>query len=115
MPRAARNQAEALDFLLWLTAPEQSARFAAALANIPPRADALAMPVFQETVTPELATFIDLLLHGYVFTPPPLPVGLYLSDQLNRALASVQDGTADPREALETVQRNVERELEKYR
>ena len=115
VPRAARNQAEALDFLLWLTAPEQSARFAAALANIPPRADALAMPVFQETVTPELATFIDLLLFGYVFTPPPLPVGLYLSDQLNRALAAVQDGTADPREALETVQRNVQRELEKYR
>lgn len=115
IPKAARNQAEALDFLLWLTAPEQSARFAAALANIPPRADALAMPAFQETVTPELATFIDLLLHGYVFTPPPLPVGLYLSDQLNRALASVQDGTSEPRAALETVQRNVERELEKYR
>jgi multiple sugar transport system substrate-binding protein len=115
VPRAATSPEEALDFLLWLTAPQQSARFAAALANIPPRVEALAMPVFQETVTPELQTYIDLLHDGFVFTPPPLPVGLYLSAQLNRALSEVQDGTATPREALETVQRNVERELDKYR
>lgn len=115
VPRAARNTAAATDFLLWLTAPEQSARFAAALANIPPRADALAMPVFADTVTPELATYIHLLQTGFVYTPPPLPVGLYLSEQLNQALSAVQDGSSTPRDALETAQRNVLRELEKYR
>ncbi len=115
VPRAARNTEAATTFLLWLTAPEQSARFSAALANIPPRADALAMAVFADTVTPELAIYIDMLQHGFVFTPPPLPVGLYLSEQLNQALSAVQDGSATPRQALETAQRNVLRELEKYR
>jgi multiple sugar transport system substrate-binding protein len=115
VPAQAKNQDAALDFLTWLTAPEQSARFAAALANIPPRQAALDMPVYRETLTPELQTYIDMLLTGYVYTPPPLPVGLYLSEQLNQALAAVQDGTVSPREALETAQRNVLRELEKYR
>ncbi len=115
VPQQARNKDAAMTFLLWLTAPEQSARFAAALANIPPRLDALALPAFDETITPHMQTFVDMLLEGFVFTPPGLPVGLYLSEQLNQAVAAVQDGTISPREALETAQRNVQRELEKYR
>src|SRR5690606_3443899 len=114
VPSAATNSDAAFEFLVWLTAPEQSARFAAALANIPPRQDALELPAFAETVTPHMQVFIDMLLTGYVFTPPGLPVGLYLNEQLNQALASVQDGAATAREALETAQRNVLRELEKY-
>lgn len=115
VPAQAAHKAEATRFLLWLSAPEQSARFAAALANIPPRRDALALPAFADTITPHMQTYIDMLLTGYVYTPPGLPVGLYLSDQLNQALAAVQDGTATAQEALETAQRNVQRELEKYR
>ncbi len=115
VPAKAAHKKEANEFLLWLTAPEQSARFAAALANIPPRRDALALPAFADTITPQTQTYIDMLLNGYIYTPPGLPVGLYLSDQLNQALASVQDGSVSPREALETAQRNVQRELEKYR
>lgn len=115
VPAQAPHRAEALDFLLWLTAPEQSARFAAELANIPPRQDALALPAFTDTITPHMQTYIDMLLTGFVYTPPGLPVGLYLSDQLNQALAAVQDGSATPAEALGTAQRNVLRELEKYR
>lgn len=115
VPAQAKNQQEAVAFLLWLTAPEQSARFAAALANIPPRHEALAMPAFADTITPHMQTYIDMLLTGYVFTPPGLPVGLYLSEQLNQAVAAVQDGTVSPRDALEAAQRNVLRELEKYR
>jgi ABC-type glycerol-3-phosphate transport system substrate-binding protein len=114
VPKAATNGDAAVDFLVWLTAPEQSARFAAALANIPPRQDALALSAFAETVTPHMQVYLDMLLTGYVFTPPGLPVGLYLSEQLNQALAAVQDGTLGAREALETAQRNVLRELEKY-
>lgn len=114
IPAAAPNAEAAGDFLLWLTAPEQSARFAAALANIPPRADALDHPAFAETVTPHMQVYLDMLLEGFVYTPPGLPVGLYLSEQLNQVLASVQDGRASAAEALETAQRNVLRELEKY-
>lgn len=114
VPQAAVNGDAAFEFLVWLTAPEQSARFAAALANIPPRQDALALPAFAETITPHMQVFIDMLLNGYVFTPPGLPVGLYLSEQLNQALAAVQDGTLSAQAALETAQRNVLRELEKY-
>jgi len=114
VPRAATNAEAAVEFLVWLTAPEQSARFAAALANIPPRHDALALPAFADTITPHMQVYLDMLLNGYVFTPPGLPVGLYLSEQLNQALASVQDGTVSPTVALQTAQRNVMRELEKY-
>ena len=115
VPDKAPHRAEATSFLLWLTAPQQSARFAAALANIPPRRDALSAPEFAGAVTPHMQTYLDMLLTGYVFTPPGLPVGLYLSDQLNQALAAVQDGAATPRQALETAQQNVQRELQKYR
>ena len=115
VPRNAVNGDAAFEFLTWLTAPEQSARFAAALANIPPRQDALSLPAFAETFTPHMQVYIDMLLNGYVYTPPGLPVGLYLNQQLNQALASVQDGTATARDALETAQRNVMRELEKYK
>ncbi len=114
VPAQAAHRDEALEFLLWLTEPEQSARFAAALANIPPRQAALDLPAFGETVTPHLQVFIDMLLEGYVYTPPGLPVGLYLSEQLNQAVNSVQDGNTTPQAALETAQRNVLRELEKY-
>ncbi|HEX7004578.1 MAG TPA: ABC transporter substrate-binding protein [Trueperaceae bacterium] len=115
VPAEAAHKKEALEFLLWLTAPEQSAGFAAELANIPPRQDALEMPEFAQTVTPHMQTFIDILLEGYVFTPPGLPVGLYLSQQLNQAVVSVQEGEATAKEALETAQQNVLHELEKYR
>ena len=115
VPAQARNREAAIEFLLWLTAPEQSARFAAALANIPPRSDALTLPAFAESVTEHMQTYVDMLLEGFVFTPPGLPVGLYLSEQLNQAVAAVQDGTVAPRDALETAQRNVQRELEKFR
>jgi len=114
VPRAAVNGDAAFEFLVGLTAPEQSARFAAALANIPPRQDALALPAFAETITPHMQVYLDMLQGGFVFTPPGLPVGLYLSEQLNQALASVQDGTVSAAEALQTAQRNVMRELEKY-
>ncbi len=114
VPQAATNRAAAVEFLLWLTAPEQSARFAAALANIPPRIAALEHPAFAETITPHMQVYLDMLREGFVFTPPGLPVGLYLNEQLNQALAAVQDGTLGAREALETAQRNVVRELEKY-
>ncbi len=114
VPKGATNGDAAFEFLTWLTAPEQSARFAAALANIPPRQDALALAAFADTVTPHMQVYIDMLLTGYVYTPPGLPVGLYLNEQLNQALASVQDGAMTAREALETAQRNVMRELDKY-
>ncbi|MBX3142605.1 MAG: ABC transporter substrate-binding protein [Trueperaceae bacterium] len=114
VPAQARNKDAAIEFLLWLTAPAQSARFAAALANIPPRIEALESPAFADTVTSHMQVYLDMLLTGYVFTPPGLPVGLYLSEQLNQALASVQDGAMTAQEALETAQRNVLRELEKY-
>lgn len=73
------------------------------------------MPAYVETITPELATFIEILQTGYVFTPPPLPVGLYYFNQLNQALIDVQSGTRTAQEALDTVQRNVDRELDKHR
>lgn len=114
VPAQARNKDAAIEFLLWLTAPEQSSRFAAALANIPPRVDALTSPEFADTITPHMQVYLDMLLTGYVFAPPGLPVGLYLSEQLNQALASVQDGSVTAQQALETAQRNVLRELEKY-
>ena len=115
IPARARQQDAAFTFLAWLTEPHQSARFAASLANIPPRHEALAMPAYVETITPELATFIEILQTGYVFTPPPLPVGLYYFNQLNQALIDVQSGTRTAQEALDTVQRNVDRELDKHR
>jgi ABC-type glycerol-3-phosphate transport system substrate-binding protein len=100
--------------LEWLTAPSQSARFAAALSNIPPRIEAINDPAFQNAILPNMEVYLDMLMDGYVYFFPTLPVGLFYMEELNQALQYVQSGAKTSKEALDDVQQAIQRELRKY-
>lgn len=113
IPSAAKHPDQAFVFLNWLTAPHQAARFAASLSNIPPKAAALDDPAFRDNMLPNMSVYLDMLQNGYVYYFPMLPIGLFYLDELNQALSAVQSGRKTPQEALDDVQANVERELER--
>ncbi len=114
IPTGSTAPNEAFAFLEWLTAPSQSARFAAALSNIPPRIDAISDPAFQNAILPNMEVYLDMLTDGYVYFFPTLPVGLFYMEELNQALQYVQSGAKTSKEALDDVQQSIQRELRKY-
>ncbi len=114
IPTASKNPEEAFDFLKWLTSPEQSAEFSAALYNIPPVKEALESPVFKKIVDEKMQIYIDLLTNGFVYTFPMLPIGQTYLSELTQALADVQLGNKSAREALDYVQERITEELNKY-
>lgn len=115
IPKASKNSDKAFEFLSWLIAPEQSARFSAALFNIPPLKEALETEEFQKIITPEFNVYLELLRDGFVYNFPTLPIGQFYLNALGSALEKVQTGKATAQEALDEVQRNVENELERYK
>lgn len=114
IPTGSTAPDEAFAFLEWLTAPSQSARFAAALSNIPPRIEAINDPAFQNAILPNMEVYLDMLMDGYVYFFPTLPVGLFYMEELNQALQYVQSGAKTSKEALDDVQQAIQRELRKY-
>jgi len=113
IPKMSKHPDAAFEFLNWLTAPHQAARFAVQLCNIPPKVAALDDPAFEENMLPGLSVYLDMLENGYVYSFPMLPIGLFYMDQLNKALAAVQSGRKTAQEALDEVQKNVEQELKR--
>ena len=113
IPTMSKHPGAAFKFLEWLTASHQSARFAAEIANIPPRAAALDDPAFKDNMLPNLSVYLNMLQNGYVYSFPMLPTGMFYMDQLNQALAAVQSGRKTAKEALDDVQENVEKELKR--
>jgi len=114
IPSASKNQKVAFEFMKWLTAPRQSAHFAAALYNIPPVKDALNDPEFTKIVDEKMQVYIDLLTDGYVYTFPMLPIGQTYLSEMTQALADVQSGNKSAKEALDYVQQRITEELSKY-
>lgn len=115
IPKASKNPEKAFEFLKWLIAPSQSARFSAALFNIPPMKEALEDEAFQKILTPEFDVYLDLLMNGYVYNFPTLPIGQYYLNELTAALEKVQTGKMTAQEALDEVQQKVENELKRYK
>jgi ABC-type glycerol-3-phosphate transport system substrate-binding protein len=98
-----------------LTDSNQAARFAAELSNIPPKTEAIDDPLFTSKMLPNMEIYIDMLIDGYVYFFPTLPIGLYYMEELNQALQYVQSGAKTAEQALNDVQQAVIRELQRYR
>lgn len=115
IPAGSKKKDQAFEFLAWLTAPAQAAEFAASLFNIPPRISALESPVFESKLTPEFRQYLKLLQSGFVYTFPQLPIGQFYLTELTQALSDVQSGAKTAKQALDSVQEKVEREMQRYK
>jgi multiple sugar transport system substrate-binding protein len=115
IPTASKNQDEAFEFLTWLTADKQAAEFAAALYNIPPKIKSLEDNAFKTIVDDKMKIYIDMLMNGYVYTFPMLPIGQAYLTELTQALMDVQLGNKTAKEALDYVQERINQELKNYK
>ncbi len=114
MPRGAGNPDEAWEFLQWLTAPAQSARFCAELRNIPPRRAAVEHPAFAPTrKDPRFEFFVREVVAGHGRVMPALPVGQQFNEAIEQGQETVFGGRVTPRGFLTDLQRRMNKEMER--
>ncbi|MCD6384238.1 ABC transporter substrate-binding protein [Candidatus Sumerlaeota bacterium] len=111
IPVGTRHPEEAWEFLRWLISPEQSARFAAALYNIPPLRATLERPEFKKIVDEKFQFFINQLLEGRARFYPPLPITQILVEKLNQRVEMVFANRITPEKALKTLDKELQSEL----
>ncbi len=113
IPVGCPHPEEAWTLLRWLIDPPQSARFAAALYNIPPMHAALDDPAYQPLMETRVRDFVALLEQGRARSLPALPLGKLLMTELNAALEEVFAGELTPQEGLSKVQARLQKALDK--
>lgn len=113
IPEGCRHPNEAWEFLSWLIAPHQSARFASTLYNIPPLRAALEDPQFQELQKTKMKTFVDFLLEGRGRSLPAVPIGQFYYNEFNNSVESVCAGSTTPEAGLRQLQRRLQDELDR--
>lgn len=117
IPVGSKHPEEAWEFLRWLIAPAQSARFCARLRNIPPLQATLSHPEFAPLLSdPKFKLFIDMVLQGKAKAPPASPVQQQLTEALTQSIESVFGGKVPAREFLTRLNvemnKSLQRELE---
>lgn len=112
IPAAARHPEEAWEFLSWICAPEQSARFCLGIGNLSPWREVLQREDFRRD--PLFAFAADLALGANAQGPPPMPVWAFYRTEIGRAEDFAIHGRGDPKELLEKVTVKVQRELDRY-
>ncbi len=114
IPAGTKHPDEAWEFLHWLTAPEQSARFCARLRNIPPLRASLEQPAFREVrKDQDFEFFVRLVLDGRTRALPALPVAQQFNEQLMQGSESVFSGREEPERFLRDLNRTMNKELER--
>lgn len=113
IPTGCAHVKESWEFLEWLISPEQSARFAAALYNIPPMKAALESETFRPLMQTRMKDFVDILSQGHARTMPTLPIGQLLQTEFNAVIENVLAGDMTPAEGLETLQTRLQKALDK--
>ncbi len=113
IPVGTRYPEEAWEFLSWLSAPEQSARFSAELVNIPPLRATLARPEFSRIVDDKFQFFIDQILERRGRFYPPLPITQLMVEKITQGNERVFSGRATAEEALKNNDEYLQREFER--
>ncbi|GEM44435.1 ABC transporter substrate-binding protein [Deinococcus cellulosilyticus] len=107
IPKGSKNALEALKFIAWFSDARRSAAVADKVFNISPVKGAPELQKVADEPVMKLAT--ELLSKGRTYTLPPLVDLLAVNNELTSAFQAVQLGKTDPRTALETAQKNVEK------
>jgi len=104
---------EAWDFLSWLTAPEQSARFCAKLNNIPPKKAALEHPDFVKVRrNARFEFFVQLIAEGKALPAIASPMSQQLQAKLQRGTESFLGGRLPAERLLKTLDDELNDELQ---
>jgi multiple sugar transport system substrate-binding protein len=123
IPRGARNKAGALAFMkFWsgVDKPERAAEFYTWGGWLPITPDVARAPLYQEYIKkyPEFKTFVDILASPNVQVSPPVPHQAYVMQRVGWggwAEEAALRGTVTPREALQRVADDCDRELRTIR
>lgn len=107
VPKGSKNPVEALKFIAWFSDAKRSAAVADKVYNISPVKGAPDLQKVADEPVMKLAT--ELLSKGRTYTLPPLVDLLAVNNELTSAFQAVQLGKTDPKTALETAQKNVEK------
>jgi len=110
VPKGAANVAGGFKFISDFAGPEEMDYFCTETAHIPTLKAAAAKPVYTED--PMHKIFMDLL--PIANTRPPVPIGQFLWTALVEARDLVIHGKKTPKEALDDVQANSMKEMERY-
>lgn len=114
IPVGCKHPDEAWEFINWLAAPEQSARFCAALKNIPPKKAALDHPAFLEArKDAKFDFFVRLIADGKARGPVTSPVGQLVRDALDNRVDAVFSGRVSPEVFLKEMNRTLNAELDR--
>jgi multiple sugar transport system substrate-binding protein len=90
----------AVEFITWLTAPEQQIRWLSAAGSLPTREDLEDLPEYAdyEKSLPELDKFIENL--GLARVRPTVPQYPQISQAVGKAVAQILQGKSNPADAL---------------
>jgi multiple sugar transport system substrate-binding protein len=90
----------AIEFIAWLTAPEQQIRWLSAAGSLPTRKDLEDLPEYTdyENSLPELDKFIENL--GLARVRPTVPEYPQISQAVGKAVAQILQGRSNPADAL---------------
>ena len=108
IPAACKHKPEAWKFLNWISSPGAVKDFCLAIHNVPPLISVGNDPEFQKD---PLFRFAVKIANGKnSFGPPPTPIWPTYAREISRTEESVTLGNADPRSALDNLQKRMERE-----
>ena len=114
IPTGTRHPDEAWEFLRWLIAPEQSARFCAELYNIPPLRAAIEQPGFKKLrANPKFEFFVRQVLDGRARAQVLTPVSYQYNEDLTQGSDLVYAGKNQPAKFLKDLNTKMNRELDR--
>ncbi len=113
IPTGCKHPDQAWEFLSWLIAAPQSARFAAELCNIPPTRAALEDTGYEKVRNSRMKIFIDFILEGRVRPLPALPVGQYFYNEFNNISEAICAGQVSAEEGLQQLDERLQNELDR--
>ena len=118
IPEKAKHPKEAWEFILWLTGYHNEDWAAQMLTKggwIPPSPTITEKQAYQDFINeiPARRTFVELLGSPNAQITPVIPAQQYYWDRAAKAEESVMTANKDPKEALDTLQKEVEAEIAK--
>ncbi len=109
IPTACKHKAAAWEFLNWITSPHAVTEFCSSIKNVPPLIESGKDAVFQKD---SLFRFAIAIAQGQnSFGPPPIPIWATYRREIQRVEDAAVMGGGDPQQLLDTLQRNMDREL----
>jgi len=112
IPRGAKHVEGAWEFIkFWsgIENPRRAAEFYTWGGWLPLNTAVANAPAYKEYIrkNPQFKTFLDLVSSKDLLTCPPVPYQAFLIDQINRADDFATRGSLTPRQALETLEKDI--------